>query len=57
MAVAKLPIEAAPSHLTFAAAHQGIFADVVAFDIDHASRKFDLSEVETIVLPPASTAK
>ena len=30
--------------------------DVVGFDIDHASCKLDLSSVETIVLPPASTA-
>lgn len=28
--------------------------DVVGFDIDHASRKLDLSRVETIALPPAS---
>ena len=27
---------------------------VVGFDIDHASRKFDLSVVETIGLPPAA---
>jgi uncharacterized protein YuzE len=26
--------------------------DVVGFDIDHASRKLDLSKVETIALPP-----
>jgi uncharacterized protein YuzE len=31
--------------------------DVVGFDIDHASRKLDLSKVETIALPPASTAE
>ncbi len=31
--------------------------DVVGFDIDHASRKFDLSKVETIALPPASAAE
>lgn len=31
--------------------------DVVGFDIDHASRKFDLSKVETISLPPASAAE
>jgi hypothetical protein len=30
---------------------------VVGFDIDHASRKLDLSKVETIALPPASAAK
>ena len=28
--------------------------DVVGFDIDHASRKLDLSRSETIALPPAS---
>ncbi len=28
--------------------------DVVGFDIDHASRKLDLSRIETIALPPAS---
>jgi uncharacterized protein YuzE len=31
--------------------------DVVGFDIDHASRKLDLSKVETIALPVASTAE
>jgi uncharacterized protein YuzE len=31
--------------------------DVVGFDIDHASRKFDLSKVETIALPAASAAE
>jgi uncharacterized protein YuzE len=31
--------------------------DVVDFDIDHASRKLDLSKVETIALPPASAAE
>jgi uncharacterized protein YuzE len=31
--------------------------DVVGFDIDHASRKFDLSKVETVALPPASAAE
>ena len=31
--------------------------DVVGFDIDHASRKLDLSKVETIDLPPASAAE
>lgn len=31
--------------------------DVVGFDIDHASRKFDLSKIETIALPPASAAE
>ena len=30
---------------------------VVGFDIDHASRKLDLSKVETIALPPASAAE
>ena len=28
--------------------------EVVGFDIDHASRKLDLSRIETIALPPAS---
>jgi uncharacterized protein YuzE len=28
--------------------------NVVGLDIDHASRKLDLSKVETIALPPAS---
>jgi uncharacterized protein YuzE len=31
--------------------------NVVGLDIDHASRKLDLSEVETIALPPASAAR
>ncbi len=31
--------------------------DVVGFDIDQASRKLDLSKVETIALPPASAAE
>ncbi len=31
--------------------------DVVGFDIDRASRKLDLSTVETIALPPASAAE
>jgi uncharacterized protein YuzE len=31
--------------------------DVVGFDIEHASRKLDLSKVETIALPPASAAE
>jgi uncharacterized protein YuzE len=31
--------------------------DVVGFDIDHASRKFDLSKIETIALPPARAAE
>jgi len=31
--------------------------DVVGFDIDHASRKLDLSKIETISLPPASAAE
>ncbi len=30
---------------------------VVGFDIDNASRKLDLSVVETIALPPASAAE
>jgi uncharacterized protein YuzE len=31
--------------------------NVVGFDIDHASRKLDLSKVETVALPPASAAE
>jgi uncharacterized protein YuzE len=31
--------------------------DVVGLDIDHASRKLDLSKVETIALPAASAAE
>jgi uncharacterized protein YuzE len=31
--------------------------DVVGFDIDHASRKLDLSKVETIDLPSAGAAE
>ncbi len=31
--------------------------NVVGLDIDHASRKLDLSKVETIALPPASAAE
>ena len=31
--------------------------EVVGFDIDHASRRLDLSKVETIALPPASAAE
>ncbi|HEV7602162.1 MAG TPA: DUF2283 domain-containing protein [Bradyrhizobium sp.] len=31
--------------------------DVVGFDIDHASRKLDLSRIETIALPPVSAAE
>lgn len=31
--------------------------DVVGFDIDHASRKFDLSKIETIALPAVSAAE
>ncbi len=31
--------------------------DVVGFDIDRASRKLDLSKVETFALPPASAAE
>lgn len=30
--------------------------DVVGFDVDHASKKFDLSKVETVALPPAEAA-
>ncbi len=31
--------------------------EVVGFDIDHASRKLDLSVIETVALPPASAAE
>jgi uncharacterized protein YuzE len=31
--------------------------DVVGFDIEHASKKLDLSKVETMALPPASAAE
>ena len=31
--------------------------NVVGLDIDHASRKLDLSKVETIAQPPASAAE
>ena len=31
--------------------------DVVGLDIDHASRKLDLSKVETIALPAATAAE
>ena len=31
--------------------------EVVRFDIDHASKKFDLSVVETVALPPVSAAE
>jgi uncharacterized protein YuzE len=31
--------------------------EVVGFDIDHASRKLDLSKIETIALPPVSAAE
>ncbi len=31
--------------------------DVVGFDIDHASRKFDLSKIETIALPAVNAAE
>lgn len=31
--------------------------EVVGFDIDHASRKLDLSKVEKVALPPASAAE
>ena len=42
---------------------EGLVADldadgnVVALDIDHASRKLNLSKVETIALPPVSAAE
>jgi uncharacterized protein YuzE len=42
---------------------EGLMADfdadgnVVGFDIDHASRKLDLSKIETIALPPACAAE
>jgi uncharacterized protein YuzE len=31
--------------------------NVVGFDIDHASRKLDLSKIETIALPPSYAAE
>jgi uncharacterized protein YuzE len=31
--------------------------NVVGFDIDHASRKLDLSKIETIALPPTYAAE
>jgi uncharacterized protein YuzE len=31
--------------------------EVVGFDIDHASKKFDLSVIETVALPPVSAAE
>jgi uncharacterized protein YuzE len=31
--------------------------NVVGFDIDHASTKFDLSKVETVALPTAHSAE
>ena len=31
--------------------------NVVGIDIDHASRKLDLSKIETIALPPVSAAE
>ena len=31
--------------------------EVVGFDIDHASKKLDLSVIETVALPPASAAE
>jgi uncharacterized protein YuzE len=31
--------------------------NVVGLDIDHASRKLDLSKIETIALPPVSAAE
>ena len=42
---------------------EGLVADfdadgnVVGFDIDHASRKLDLSKIETVALPPARAAE
>ena len=42
---------------------EGLVADLdadgnfVGLDIDHASRKLDLSKVETVALPPASAAE
>ena len=33
------------------------YGDVVGFDIQRASRKFDLSKVETIALPVVSAAE
>lgn len=42
---------------------EGLVADldangnVVGFDIDHASRKLDLSKIETIALPPTYAAE
>jgi uncharacterized protein YuzE len=32
-------------------------SDVVGFDIDHASRKLDLSKIETVALPPTQAAE
>ena len=34
-----------------------VHGNVVGLDIDHASRKLDLSKVETIALPPATAAE
>jgi len=31
--------------------------EVVGLDIDHASKKLDLSVIETVALPPASAAE
>ena len=31
--------------------------EVVGFDIDHASRKLDLTKIETVALPPATAAE
>jgi uncharacterized protein YuzE len=31
--------------------------NVVGFDIDHASKKLDLSKIETIALPPTYAAE
>ena len=42
---------------------QGLLVDfdahgnVVGFDIDHASRKLDLSKIETVALPPTRAAE
>ena len=33
-----------------------VAGNLVALDIDHASKKLDLSRVETIALPPANAA-
>jgi uncharacterized protein YuzE len=31
--------------------------NVIGLDIDHASRKLDLSKIETVALPPATAAE